>query len=208
MNLVFDFGAVLFTWRPADIVADVFPQRAATREQAQQLATSMFGHADWHDYDRGLLGIEAVAERLSDRLQLDRSTVQTLVERIGERLVPMEETVAVLRKLHDRRQAGDGVSGLYFLSNMPRPYARELEQRHAFLQCFDGGVFSGDALCSKPHPDIYHLLQSRYQLQAERTIFIDDLQGNVDAATALGWKGIQFRSAAQLAEDLRLQFKL
>lgn len=208
MNLVFDFGAVLFTWRPAEIVADVFPERAATLDQAQSLATSMFGHPDWQDYDRGLLAMEVVAQRLSSRLMLEREAVQALVERIGERLTPMEETVAVLKKLHDRRQVGGGVSGLYFLSNMPRPYARELEQRHAFLQCFDGGIFSGDVLCSKPNPDIYHLLQSRYQLKSEKTVFIDDLQGNVDAAKALGWKGIQFTSAKQLAEELRLQFSL
>jgi putative hydrolase of the HAD superfamily len=205
MNVVFDFGAVLFTWRPAEIVADTFPERAATQPQAQQLAKDMFGHEDWHDYDRGLLEMDAVVERLSMRLTLDRDTVQTLVQSIGQRLVPMDETIAVLKALHARRQVDDGVSGLYFLSNMPRPYARELEQKHAFLQHFDGGIFSGDVLLSKPHPDIYHLLQSRYQLEPGRTVFIDDLQANVDAARALGWTGIHFTSAAQLADDLRLQ---
>ena len=28
MNVVFDFGAVLFTWRPLDLVAECFPDRA------------------------------------------------------------------------------------------------------------------------------------------------------------------------------------
>ncbi|NVO04821.1 MAG: HAD family phosphatase, partial [Rhodoferax sp.] len=68
MNVVFDFGAVLFTWRPAEIVADTFPTRAATPLQAQQLAKDMFGHNDWHDYDRGLLEMDVVVERLSSRL--------------------------------------------------------------------------------------------------------------------------------------------
>jgi FMN phosphatase YigB (HAD superfamily) len=36
-------------------------------------------------------------------------------------------------------------------------------------------------------------------------VFIDDLQANVDAAAALGWKGIQFASAAQLQDELQLQ---
>ncbi len=205
MNVVFDFGAVLFTWRPIEIVATTFPERAATPDEAKQLAHAMFSHDDWQDYDRGLLEMETVVDRLTNRLALDRHAVKALVTSIGNCLVPMTETVAVLQTLKTKRQANDGVRGLYFLSNMPRPYARELEQKHAFLQHFDGGIFSGDVLLSKPNPDIYQLLQTRYQLEPERTVFIDDLQGNVDVARELGWKGIQFTSAAQLADELRLQ---
>jgi putative hydrolase of the HAD superfamily len=73
------------------------------------------------------------------------------------------------------------------------------------LQDFDGGLFSGDVRLSKPSPEIYQLLQSRYQLEPQRTVFIDDMQANVDAAKEHGWKGIQFTSAAQLVEELRLQ---
>ena len=205
MNLVFDFGAVLVTWRPAEIVAEVFPARAATAQQAEQLAKDLFGHADWHDFDRGLLDMESVVQRVSSRLGLPHDTVLALVASIGARLLPMKETIAVLQALHAKRRAGAGVRGLYFLSNMPQPYARELEQTHAFLKCFDGGIFSGDVRCSKPDPAIYQHLQARYQLAPERTVFIDDLQANVDAAQALGWQGIHFTTAAQLAAALQLQ---
>ena len=149
-----------------------------------------------------------VVDRLSNRLELDHQAVQTLVHNIGDCLLPMEESIAVLQSLMAKRQANDGVRGLYFLSNMPRPYARELEQKHAFLQSFDGGIFSGDVRLSKPQPGIYQLLQSRYQLEPARTVFIDDLQGNVEVAKELGWWGIHFTSAAQLTDELRLQFGL
>jgi putative hydrolase of the HAD superfamily len=205
MNVVFDFGAVLFTWQPVAIVAEVFPARAATQADAQQLAHALFNHPDWHDFDRGLMEMDRVVSRTSSRLQLDPSTVQDLVHGIGERLLPMPETLAVLQSLHARRQQKDGVSGLYFLSNMPAPYARELEHKHGFLSHFDGGIFSGDVSCSKPDPDIYRLLQSRYDLAPGRTVFIDDMQANVDAAKALGWKAVHFASAAQLRDELQLQ---
>lgn len=208
MNVVFDFGAVLFTWRPAEIVAQAFPARAATLAEAKQLAHAMFSHDDWQDYDRGLLEMEDVVQRLSSRLQLDRDAVHGLVQNIGACLRPIEETVAVLQSLHARKQGGEGVTGLYFLSNMPRPYARELEQRHAFLQHFDGGIFSGDVLMSKPNPAIYQLLQSRYQLQPESTVFIDDLHTNVQAAQAQGWQGIHLTAPQELAGALQLQFGL
>jgi putative hydrolase of the HAD superfamily len=208
MNVVFDFGAVLFTWRPAEIVAQAFPLRAATPANAKQLAHAMFSHEDWHDYDRGLLEMDAVVERLSSRLDLNRDAVQTLALNIGESLRPIAETVAVLQSLQARRQAGDGVRGLYFLSNMPRPYARELEQKHAFLQQFDGGIFSGDVRLSKPNPAIYHLLQTRYQLPPESIVFIDDMHANVQAAQDLGWKGVHLTEPRSLADTLRLQFGL
>lgn len=208
MNVVFDFGAVLFTWQPAHIVTDAFPARAATPADAKQLAHAVFGHQDWHNFDRGLMEMDVVIERTASRLKLEHAKVQALVHGIGERLLPIQETVAVLQTLQRKRQQGDSVRGLYFLSNMPAPYARELEQKHAFLKHFDGGIFSGDVLCSKPDPGIYSLLQSRYSLVPGSTVFIDDLRANVDAAKALGWKGIHFKSAAQLADELRLQCDL
>lgn len=208
MNVVFDFGAVLFTWRPAEILAEAFPAHAGTPEEARQLAHAMFSHDDWQNYDRGLLEMDVVVQRLSSRLQLDHGAVRHLVQNIGECLVPIEETVAVLHALHARKQAGDGVRGLYFLSNMPRPYARELEQKHAFLQHFDGGVFSGDVRLSKPDPAIYQLLQSRYQLRPESTLFIDDLHANVQAAQQLGWQGIHLTAPDTLADALRQGHKL
>jgi putative hydrolase of the HAD superfamily len=208
MNVVFDFGAVLFTWRPIEIVASAFPDRAATLADARQLAHAMFSHEDWHDYDRGLLEMDAVVQRLSSRLQLDHDAVQTLVQDIGACLLPIAETVAVLHSLQARRETGEGITGLYFLSNMPRPYARELEQQHAFLSHFDGGIFSGDVCLSKPDPAIYRMLQERYQLEPESIVFIDDLQANVQAAQALGWQAIHLTEPQTLADTLRSQFRL
>jgi len=208
MNVVFDFGAVLFTWRPIDIVAEVFPERAANAAQARQLAGDLFGHEDWFDFDRGLVSVDALVERAVQRLALDRDTLHTLVTGIGDRLQPMQETLAVLQHLQTKRAAGEGVQGLYFLSNMPEPYARHLEQQHAFLQHFDGGIFSGDVYLSKPDARIYQALQSRYALEPERTVFIDDMPANIEAAQALGWKGIHFTSAPQLHEALRTEHGL
>lgn len=208
MNIVFDFGAVLFTWRPVDIVAEVFPHRATNADQAKQLAQSLFGHDDWQDFDRGLLPMDVVAQRTAKRLDLEEHALLAMLHGIADRLVPMQETLQVLDALRCKRESGAGVNALYFLSNMPAPYARELEQRHAFLRHFDGGIFSGDELCSKPDPRIYQLLQSRYHLAPESTVFIDDLPVNIEAARALGWKGVHFTSAQQLAADLSHHYSL
>jgi putative hydrolase of the HAD superfamily len=201
VNVVFDFGAVLFGWQPAQLMAACFPDRAATPAAAAQLAQAAFGHADWHEFDRGCLSLDAVVARTAERLSLPVAPLQALIAGIGEGLQPINATLSVLAALSQRRrQRGD--LRLYYLSNMPVPYARTLERKHAFLQWFDSGIFSGDVRLSKPDPAIYQLLQARHALAPQQTVFIDDLQANVDAACALGWHGIHFVSAQQLQGSL------
>lgn len=201
MNLVFDFGAVLFTWKPAELLAASFPSRAGDAKAAASLAHALFGHADWHSFDRGTFAMDDLVTRTADRLALDAAVLAELVAHIGERLQPMPGTLALLQQLHAQRQQQPGLR-LYYLSNMPVPYARVLEQRHAFLQWFDGGIFSGDVLITKPDPAIYQLLQTRFALEPAHTVFVDDLKRNVQAAIALGWQGIHFESPEQLRARL------
>ena len=204
MNVVFDFGAVLFTWKPGNLLLQIFPQQISTLEQARHLAHQVFGHTDWHDFDRGVLSTEAVIERTAQRLDLPLPLMHQLVHGIGDRLTPMHDSVAVLAQLHRRRCAGEGISGLYYLSNMPLLYARHLEQHHDLLQWFDGGIFSADVKHIKPDPAIYQLLQDRFALEPAKTLFIDDLKANVAVARTLGWQAIHFESAAQLHAELAL----
>ncbi len=201
MNLVFDFGAVLFAWQPAQLVATYFPKLAGTPQAAQRLAHAIFSHDDWRSFDRGAMSLDDVVQRTGQRLALPNAPLNGLVTGIGERLTPMEDTVSVLADLvHRRRQRSD--VRLYFLSNMPAPYARTLEHRHRFLQWFDGGIFSGDVQHIKPELAIYQLVQTRYALDPKRTLLIDDLKDNVDAACGLGWCGVEFVSAQQLRTSL------
>ena len=204
INIVFDFGAVLFTWRPHEIVRGVFPAQAGTPAAARQLADAIFHHQDWLNFDRGTVDQAVVIQRTAHRLGLPHQAVRRLLAEIPEHLTPMQDTVDLVARLHRRRlNHGDhGDIRLYFLSNMPEPYARVLHQKHAFLQWFDGGMFSSDVRYVKPQPEIFRMLQTRYALAPGTTLFIDDQPANVEAASALGWLGIHFESAALLAPHL------
>ena len=202
MNIVFDFGAVLFTWRPAELLRRHFPERVASEPLAAELARDVFAHADWHQFDRGGVSMDAVVARTAARVGLAPDALMRLTQSIADHLAPMPESVALLSQLHGLRVQQGDAPRLYFLSNMPAPYARALVQRHAFLQCFDGGVFSSDVALIKPEAEIYALLERRYALAPERTIFIDDNAANVQAAQARGWQGIQFESAQQVQAQL------
>jgi putative hydrolase of the HAD superfamily len=142
-----------------------------------------------------------VIARTAARLELDAAELDAMLSPIGERMAPIEATVDLLAELRQRRdEAGD--IRLFYLSNMPAPYARVLQERHEFIQWFDGGIFSGDVQLAKPQPEIFQLLAARHGLQPGRTVFIDDMPYNVDAAAALGWHGIRFETPEGLREQL------
>ena len=201
MNVVFDFGAVLFSWQPVLLVRKHLAHRAPTAEAAHELAQAMFAHEDWLGFDRGTAELPGVIARMAARLDLDAAELDAMLSPMGERMAPIPETVGLLSELCARRDAGEGLR-LFYLSNMPAPYARALEERLDFIGWFDGGIFSGDVRLVKPQPEIYELLASRHGLAAGRTVFIDDMGYNVDAAKALGWHGIRFESAESLKKAL------
>jgi putative hydrolase of the HAD superfamily len=211
MNIVFDFGAVLFTWHPVDLAAECAPHLAPTPALAGHLAHEIFSHADWQSFDRGTLQIDEVVARTAQRLDLEHARLHRLLSGIGDRLQPMQDSLALLTRLKALRDGSDASNGaaggncdvkLYYLSNMPIPYARALERMNPFMEWFDGGVFSGDVQHIKPEPAIYQLLQTRHALEPSRTVFIDDLLGNVHAAKEQGWHGIHFESAQQVEQEL------
>ncbi len=189
LNVVFDFGAVLFAWEPGRLIQQLFPAHAATDAQATALAGEVFGHADWRAFDGGLSEQGDTAQRIHQRTALPLPALSEMIDNIGRKLQPIATSVAALDELRVRRDAGEDI-GLYFLSNMPAPYARELEQRHAFLQWFDGGIFSADVKLTKPDRQIYALADQRFDLAAGSTVFIDDMAVNIAAAQAHGWRGV------------------
>lgn len=201
-SVVFDFGGVLFNWRPADLLRSLFPQHAPDADAAQALVKRIFQgltlDADWAAFDQGRIEPEPLAQQIAVRTGMTVAEVTQLIGAIPDHLSPKPDTVELLGQLHDV-----GVS-LYFLSNMPAPYARELEARHAFLGYFKTGVFSGDVGLSKPDPQIYAMAAERTGKPASQLIFLDDLAENIDVAVANGWGGgVVFKNANQAARELR-----
>lgn len=206
MNVVFDLGAVLIGWEPAKLLQARFPERTPTAEAAGALARAFFHHKDWLDFDCGIRTVDEVATRTAERLSLPEARVMEMLLSIGEELQPIPESIDVLQRLEARR-VKHGDLRLFYLSNMPSPYARALERRMSFFGMFEGGVFSGDVKLIKPQGEIYELLAWRHDFQPQETLFIDDTAANVEAARALGWHAIHCTSTkglgAQIERHLR-----
>lgn len=197
-HIVFDFGGVLFRWRPAHMLQRELPHLAHDEAQAQALAAQIFqGYGgDWGDFDRGTVEPAELVQRIARRTGMQPADVQRVVDAVPQELQPLPASVALLRGLH---AAGHR---LHFLSNMPAPYADMLEARHDFFDCFDSGVFSGRVGLAKPDAAIYALSTQHFGAAPGQLVFLDDHLPNVRAAQAAGWQAVHFQDAAQAAAEM------
>ena len=194
MKIVFDFGGVLVNWHPVAMLQREIPHVAHSTAEAVHWAAQIFqGYTgDWGEFDRGALQIPELVQRIVGRTGLAAADVQAVVDGVPRELQPIPESVALLHELH---AAGHE---LYFLSNMPAPYADHLQGSNDFMSCFTDGVFSGRVGHNKPEKAIFELAAKRFgAAHAHDLLFLDDHLPNVQAAQGLGWQALQFTSAAQ-----------
>ena len=199
MKLVFDFGGVLFNWHPPSLLKRELPARASDDASAAHWARQVFqGYGgDWAEFDRGSVDVPALVRRIAARTGLSETEVQAIVDGVPAELQPMPQTVALLRRLRD---AG---APLYFLSNMPAPYADHLEAEHDFVGWFRDGVFSARVRAVKPDAEIFELTARRFGVPPAELLFFDDHLPNVLAARAAGWQAVHFTGIADAESALR-----
>ncbi|HEY4067871.1 MAG TPA: HAD family phosphatase [Burkholderiaceae bacterium] len=197
-NIVFDFAGVVFTWQPHDFMARLLPQRAATPEAARAFVGEFFESfgGDWGEFDRGSIEPAPLAERMARRLGLSLADARRVIDAVPHELVPIDGTVALLKRLHARGHA------LFFLSNMPAPYADHLDATHDFIGLFRRGIYSARVGLIKPEPAIFAHALERFGIAARDTVFIDDMAANVEAARAAGWQALQFLDPTQCEAEL------
>lgn len=200
MKFVFDFGGVVFNWKPLVLLQQVLPHRAVNEASARDCAAAIFQGfhptSDWALFDQGGIEPEDLAHRIATRTGLPPDEVRTVIEAIPPHLVPDAGTVALMDELR-----GQGHQ-IYYLSNMPAGYADELERSHHFFEWFEDGIFSARVGQIKPNTDIFETAVRQFATAGVPTVFIDDVQHNIDAARHHGWQGIRFESAQQVRAAL------
>jgi len=186
MNLVFDYAGVLFRWQPQALIDALLGERSIPAE----LFFQGYG-GDWEAFDRGQIDPGPLAMRIAMRTPLTPSEALRVIEQVPWAFEADPAMVELVDALH---AAG---TRLFFLSNMPAPYALVLEARHAFLGRFLGGLYSGRVGLVKPEPALFEHATAVFGVEPQRTLFFDDVMANVDGAQAAGWQALRFESAAQ-----------
>jgi putative hydrolase of the HAD superfamily len=188
-RVIFDLGGVLVDWNPEAIVAGFY----ADRVLGERMLEAVFRHPDWLALDQGLLDDQSAIARMAARTGRPRRELDALLLATRRSLQPLPASWALLHELHAM-----GVP-LYALSNMAEGTWRHLQANVPGWALFNGVLISAHERLLKPMPEIFQLMLRRYRLEPTRTVFIDDVGGNVAAAVASGMHGIVFRNAADCA---------
>ena len=182
---IFDIGNVLVRFDHGRVMA----------------AMSVHG-ADWSDraawealaerYERGetdragfLGGLRSISRHHAD----DDAVIRAWQE-IFEPNVPMWDLV---QRLH-------GEYPLYLLSNTNCLHHEYLLREYAIFEKFADGVFSYRAKLAKPERAIFELAIRQFGVDPQKTIYLDDLTANVEAARGAGLRAFCYRPDAH--EDL------
>ena len=192
MNIIFDFGGVVFTWEPETIIAGMF----AEPEVQANVRAGIFEHADWRELDRGSLSREEAIQRAAGRTGLPLSSVTKLMNQVPHALEVIPGTVDLMYRLKARGHR------LFYLSNMHAASIEYLEGKYRFWDIFDGGIISCRVCLIKPEPAIYAALLETYGLYGTETVFIDDTEINLTAAAKFDIKTIRFEKPGQCEEQL------
>lgn len=191
--VLFDLGKVLLDWSPRYYYERFFAgdERALARFLDEVVAPAWI-----LEMDRGLPMAEAIAAR--QRLYPEHAE---LIARWREGWPEMLRseiagTVEVLDELASRGRR------LYALTNFSHETWPVARARFEFLGRFEDVVVSGEVGMVKPDPRIYRLAIERCQLDAARTVFVDDLAVNVEAGRAEGLQAVHFTTPERLRDEL------
>ena len=187
--VVFDLGGVLVDWNPEYLYSKLIPDPDERRVFLGEVCTLEWNYA----MDAGLSVRDEVA-----RLAAEHPEYTDLVNAWWDRWPEMlGDEIPGTRALAECISAS-GIP-LYALTNWSSETWPLGLAGFPFLEAlFDGIVVSGDEGVAKPDARLFAILNDRYGLDPETTVFIDDSPTNVSAAAGLGYQPHVFKDAATL----------
>jgi putative hydrolase of the HAD superfamily len=108
---------------------------------------------------------------------------------------PIEPMVALAESLKNRLPR-------LLLSNTNAIHMDYVFEHYPFLRDFDAHILSHEVGLLKPDPSIYRHAVTKHGLAAGRTVFIDDISANAEAARQAGLQAIHFQNFDQARAEL------
>lgn len=176
-DIVFDVGRVLVDFRYDDLFCYLRAQGA------QFTSVDDFAEkVDLRSYECGLISNDDFIDKVCDILseEVDRSE---LISYWTELFQPIEEMLNLAAHLKTD-------FGVYLLSNTSALHWNYLKSVYKLGELSTDLLASFEVGTMKPEQKIFKEAEKRFGLFPERTLFIDDIEENVEGARACGWQGI------------------
>ncbi len=192
-TIIFDLGKVLIDFDYGLALHRLAQRSELTREEVDDLAYR--DHSRLVKYERGEMTTEAFFSEQCEAFRF-RGTPAELQEIWCDIFAPIEEHIRMARCLAEYYPVG-------LLSNISEAHIEFLEARHDFFPVFREKIYSCRVGCVKPERAIYDHALERLKADRFETLFIDDLEANVLAASGMGWQTIHLRSDVSLKHALQ-----
>jgi HAD superfamily hydrolase (TIGR01509 family) len=190
-HLFFDLGNVLVGLRSGEKL------KALARQAGQSVdvfCDKIWSHERAHDYERGRHTCGEYFALLAEDLNLAHAQ-QELQEAFCDIFYPLPERVALARRLSKQYP-------LALISNTCASHIQHLEGTCDFFPLFKHRIYSHQAGCRKPHPDIYEKALRATGAKAESSLFIDDLAENLETPRKSGWSTLHLPPGTDLEKEL------
>ena len=199
--VISDFGGVLTLPISAafDGMREEMGVGPADLGRAMAHATTAAGENPLYRLERGELSEQAFLDALGRGLVAVTGRevpLHTFGERWFAQMEVNEPLLAYYRGLHER-----GLR-LAILTNNVREWEPRWRAMLPIDELFELVVDSAFVGMRKPEPAIYELTLDRLGLPAQACAFVDDVEVNVSAASALGLHAVHFRSTEQVVAEL------
>lgn len=181
-NVIFDIGNVLVRWAPEEVIKSIFPDADPAHFVKQMRSL-------WIDLNLGKLTEAEALFAFQNQLGISEQEVLTLMLRLKTSQTPIAGSLELLKKLYIAKVP------LYSITDNVREIIDYHKLNSEFLQYFRGVVVSADVGVLKPDQKIYRHLLDTYNLVPQESVFIDDVQINVDGALAVGMHSFQFKDS-------------
>ena len=181
-NLVFDLGNVLIEWNSEKILSYFEPEEG----RRQVLRKAIFESGVWHQTDKGELSLKEACNEVQAGLD---DSYHSAVKNI---FYHWYEVVHVYSDLQEKIElwAKQGYR-IYILSTTCEIfYHIEKAGLLPIYPLLSGYILSSEVGVVKPEVEIYHKLLKKYGLDPVESVFIDDIQANLDTAAELGFETI------------------
>jgi len=180
MKFLFDLGGVFFDWDPKHFFNNTF-----SSSEELDYFLSIVCNDEWNvQQDAGRTIKEAEEEIIPKFPQYEKQIKMYYANHRKMIKGVFFDSIEILDKLKKNNYF------CYVLSNWSAETFVGMTEDYPFLKQFDGLLISGQDNLIKPDPAIYKLAIQRFDLDPEKTVFIDDKLENIETARKLNFNTI------------------
>lgn len=181
-NIIFDIGNVILNFD----VMDILPKFTTNDNEKRFILDTVINSPEWLQYaliDTGYISRSDAISILEDRTNHKHDElIETFLTGYTKYSLINENVIDIIENLKNNGYR------IYLLSNINKHTHDSIRSSKLFT-LVDGYVFSYLEHKVKPYESIYLELLSRYELEPNECLFIDDKEQNVITANSLGILG-------------------